>query len=306
MPLVPAKCTQCGSNLEIDSGLDAATCPHCHTAFVTEKAINNYNTYQNTYNQNTYEIHHANIQMNDENSVENRLKSAEVFLDVHKDYGKALKLYKEISIDVSGDYRGWWGVVRANTCNFLDLQLSTYESGKSSFSRVKNVLPPDKRGQIYPMWENYEKRVEAAVYENQRTIDEIMTQSKALKKELEAENSGLRARLNEDRNEAIRAAEKGGRKIVFVSASWFVLGIASVALNRPVGLLFILIAILYVITKFSANAGREERAKRINRKLSDLEKEEIQAVERKLSDEYRRMKALKNNLPEQFYEIKNR
>ncbi len=44
MPIVPAKCTQCGSNLDIDSALDAAICPFCHTAFITEKAINNYNT----------------------------------------------------------------------------------------------------------------------------------------------------------------------------------------------------------------------------------------------------------------------
>lgn len=45
MPIVPAKCTQCGSNLEIDSSKDAGICPYCGTAFITEKAINNYNSY---------------------------------------------------------------------------------------------------------------------------------------------------------------------------------------------------------------------------------------------------------------------
>ena len=43
MPLVPAKCTNCGANLTIDSTKDAAICEYCHTPFVTEKAINNYN-----------------------------------------------------------------------------------------------------------------------------------------------------------------------------------------------------------------------------------------------------------------------
>ena len=45
MPLMPAKCTNCGGNLEVESARDAAICPHCGSAFITEKAINNYNTY---------------------------------------------------------------------------------------------------------------------------------------------------------------------------------------------------------------------------------------------------------------------
>ena len=43
MPLVQAKCTNCGANLEIDNTKDAAICPYCGTAFIVEKAINNYN-----------------------------------------------------------------------------------------------------------------------------------------------------------------------------------------------------------------------------------------------------------------------
>lgn len=42
MPLVPAKCTNCGAILTIDSSKDAAICEYCKTPFVTEKAINNY------------------------------------------------------------------------------------------------------------------------------------------------------------------------------------------------------------------------------------------------------------------------
>ena len=44
MPLVQAKCTNCGANLEINNTLDAAVCPYCDAAFIVEKAINNYNT----------------------------------------------------------------------------------------------------------------------------------------------------------------------------------------------------------------------------------------------------------------------
>jgi hypothetical protein len=45
MPLVPAICTQCGAQIEVDNTHEAGICKHCGTAFVTEKAINNYNTH---------------------------------------------------------------------------------------------------------------------------------------------------------------------------------------------------------------------------------------------------------------------
>lgn len=45
MPLVAAKCTQCGANIEVDNTKEAGICRYCGTAFITEKAINNYNTY---------------------------------------------------------------------------------------------------------------------------------------------------------------------------------------------------------------------------------------------------------------------
>ena len=47
MPLVQAKCTNCGANLEVDNTKDAAICPSCGTPFIVEKAINNYNTTNN-------------------------------------------------------------------------------------------------------------------------------------------------------------------------------------------------------------------------------------------------------------------
>ena len=43
MANVNAKCTNCGENILIDDVKDADICPHCNTAFVTEKAIKLYN-----------------------------------------------------------------------------------------------------------------------------------------------------------------------------------------------------------------------------------------------------------------------
>lgn len=45
MALVAAKCTQCGGDITVDNTKEAGICKFCGTAFITEKAINNYNTY---------------------------------------------------------------------------------------------------------------------------------------------------------------------------------------------------------------------------------------------------------------------
>lgn len=45
MSLVLAKCTQCGSVLQVDGMRDAAICQHCGSAFVVEKAVHNYSVH---------------------------------------------------------------------------------------------------------------------------------------------------------------------------------------------------------------------------------------------------------------------
>lgn len=47
MPLVDAKCTNCGASLKVDSSKDAAICEYCGSAFIVERAINNYNVTNN-------------------------------------------------------------------------------------------------------------------------------------------------------------------------------------------------------------------------------------------------------------------
>ncbi len=44
MALVPATCTNCGANIEVDNSEEAGICKFCGTAYITEKVINNYIT----------------------------------------------------------------------------------------------------------------------------------------------------------------------------------------------------------------------------------------------------------------------
>jgi len=50
MPLVPAKCPECGGLVEVDNEKRAGLCQHCGQPFVIEDAIQTFNTYYNTTN----------------------------------------------------------------------------------------------------------------------------------------------------------------------------------------------------------------------------------------------------------------
>jgi len=98
MPLVAAKCTQCGSNLQVDSSKEATICPYCGTPFITEKAINNYKV----------EIGSVVVEGV---SVETKLNNAETFFKLHGDTDKARELFEEsglkaLSLELFGVFSG--------------------------------------------------------------------------------------------------------------------------------------------------------------------------------------------------------
>ena len=113
MGLVVAKCTQCGSSLNVDDTKEAGICSHCGTAFITEKAINNYNSY---FTQNVTK----NIYGREKTEAEEYLANGEMFIKL-KDWNKAIKVLMQAAELVPGDYRCWFALVRAETENFTDL-----------------------------------------------------------------------------------------------------------------------------------------------------------------------------------------
>lgn len=56
MPLLPAKCPNCGAALTLDPVSKAADCPFCNTPFIVEEAINNY-TIINNYTTKVENLH---------------------------------------------------------------------------------------------------------------------------------------------------------------------------------------------------------------------------------------------------------
>lgn len=101
MGLVAAKCTQCGANIEIDDSKEAGICKYCGTAFITEKAINN------------YKINAEKVIVNSDNvnissyDIESALVAVEKLIKGEL-YDDAKKMIREIIDNCPYDYRGWW------------------------------------------------------------------------------------------------------------------------------------------------------------------------------------------------------
>ena len=125
MPLIQAKCTNCGGVLQVDNTLEAAICPFCKTPYVVEKAINNYNI-SNQYSINNSEVHIHGNELSDDEKYEN----ANSFLSIHKDYARAEELFNELVAKKPNDYRGWWGLVRVKTNEFTGYSVSKHEMRK--------------------------------------------------------------------------------------------------------------------------------------------------------------------------------
>lgn len=102
MPLLPAKCPICGAILNIESKKEAAVCPSCNNAFVVEKAINNYNTY-NTITADT-------VVVQGESEKEQLNKNGETYIKLGS-WEKAREAYQQMVEKFPDDYRGWWGLV---------------------------------------------------------------------------------------------------------------------------------------------------------------------------------------------------
>lgn len=73
MPLVPAKCPECGGTINIDSAKKAVICEYCKQPFIVEEAINNFNTTYNITNNN--EIKADVINILNGNNIEQELQT---------------------------------------------------------------------------------------------------------------------------------------------------------------------------------------------------------------------------------------
>lgn len=138
MPLVNAKCTNCGGNLKIDSNKDTAICEFCGTVFVVEKAINNfYST-----NHNTIRADVVNIYETKESHKHDDLYQAARRAKNINDFDAAKKFYKKI---LEKDPVSWEAYFFAEYCALPHPAWAPY------FQRIRRLVDqiPTALGLIY-------------------------------------------------------------------------------------------------------------------------------------------------------------
>ena len=101
MGLIAAKCTQCGANIQIDDTKEAGICEFCGTAFITEKAINNYNISTDNVVINSENVNIYN------NNIDSSLEAIDKFIG-NGLYDAAIELINQVIEEYPYDYRGWW------------------------------------------------------------------------------------------------------------------------------------------------------------------------------------------------------
>lgn len=138
MPLVPAKCTMCGALLKIESNKEAAVCQYCGNAFIVEKAINHYNTYNSIVNNVTADA----VFISQESEKEQLNKNAETYIKLGN-LPKALSFYSQLVEKYPDDYRGWWGLTYYR--DWSDLSLDSARGRLAwDLNTLEKLAPPDK------------------------------------------------------------------------------------------------------------------------------------------------------------------
>ena len=136
MALVAAKCTNCGANLQIEHTKDAGICLHCDTAFITEKAINNYNITNVNYNtQNIIK----NIYGREKPEADEYVKNGDVFMGLGD-----LKLAKEqYELAIKSDPANWrvWFSMAKHVASFAKTE--HYKTVKNYLEKAKAFAPPE-------------------------------------------------------------------------------------------------------------------------------------------------------------------
>ncbi len=186
MPIVQAKCENCGGNLTVESSLKAANCPHCGAAYVVQDAISYFNSVTKIEN-----LHADVVNINDENSAAGRLKAAESHMKVNE-YDVAQEEFLKVTKLTPQDYKGWWGLLR---CGVAKRRNNENEPGldtlKGYAKYVEEFAPEDVRHELMELWNSYLNP------ETEKSNDiNILKKKKLQEKNLTTRSNDLRSQLS--------------------------------------------------------------------------------------------------------------
>lgn len=196
MGLVAAKCPQCGANINVDEEKDAGICEYCGTAFITEKAINNYNTYV------TNNYAGANINITGGN-MDNLLKMAENATEATN--GSEALNYVNKALEIEPESSRAW-ILKMKTVKLQDdlhnNQLDTFninvqETVTYGNKAIEYALPDEKEKVQHDVYTYYLQMMDTYVGIAENKVDDTR-QLVTMRKKMSDNQGALNELLNLD------------------------------------------------------------------------------------------------------------
>ncbi|MCL2555537.1 MAG: hypothetical protein FWE03_00770 [Firmicutes bacterium] len=157
MSLIPAICTQCGANIQVDSTKETGICNHCQTAFITEKVIHNHNSYTTQYIT-------KNIFKSEKTEFAELIEKGMIYIKL-KDWSNAKLVFHKSIDEKPGDYRGYLGLILCDTKNYSDI-LNT--SHHKYLEKALIVASDDEKRLIQEHYTPYRKLLDEQHYINNK------------------------------------------------------------------------------------------------------------------------------------------
>ncbi len=140
--ITSAVCSQCGAPLTEADENGNMKCEFCGTV-----SLDNRHTFVHTTRDFDAELAH------DIENAENLMSMGE--------YSRALNKFNEIAEQYSKDYRGWWGMARALTHNFIkkDLDTEIHTKVNKYCNNAISKAPEDKKEELESIYNRYKTAV---------------------------------------------------------------------------------------------------------------------------------------------------
>ena len=277
MPLVNAKCTNCGATLKVDDRQDAAVCEYCGSAYIVEKAIQNYNYYV------TNNINADNVFITGKGEAEKErlLKNAETN-ERFKDYQKATQIYSQVTEDYPNEYRGWLGLalIQSGSFNNVDLEFREFNSLSSNINKAIMCAPTEKAKSIQAQWSAYLNKHTTFLNQQKSILNNLQNQKEKLDNIINDTNRSI-AGYRESSNSASTKASKarsnqydhrfseGWNSLLAWGALFIIVGIFWLKWLIAIGAAILILFLIVLIYKKSNLKQLENEEKRNNNLMNN-------------------------------------
>lgn len=184
--LLKLTCEGCGGKEFIeDKKNHVLKCVFCDTPYYLDKPVGKKKT---KIINNFYNVYGA-LDQNDNEEIDRLVKSANYYMVKLKNYDKAREIYQKITDEAPNDYRGWWGLIRADNYNLNSkrafengLNPHEYEEETEHFNSIRHSAPKSTAQKLRESWNEYLERNDR--YAAQNMLVNLQSELKAVDRQI--------------------------------------------------------------------------------------------------------------------------